>query len=126
MNKPKRVLCKRSLIIGKDYYIDEKTGEEIKYDNRMLVAGDWYDIVYNENDSDKTFTIIDNQGHKHLHWMYTDEDKKNWPSFCKDYGPRDYAKWFYTPDELEKKSHRQLLLKERFPLFCQECLKELN
>lgn len=106
--KPRRVLCKRSLVIGDDYYFDEITDEKKPRDNRMLVKGDWYDVVYNENDNDKTFSIIDNQGCLHLHWMYTEEDKKNWPSICKDYGPRDYAKWFYTPQELEKKRQREL------------------
>jgi len=106
--KPERVLCKRSLIIGDDYYFDEITGEKKPRDNRMLVKGNWYDVVYNDNDNEKTFSIIDNQGCMHLHWMYTEEDKKDWPSFCKDYGPRDYARWFYTPEELEKKRQREL------------------
>ncbi|GAG27896.1 unnamed protein product, partial [marine sediment metagenome] len=35
-----------------------------------------------------------------------------WPSFCKKYGPRDYAKWFYTHDELEKRKMRQLNLEK--------------
>lgn len=109
MEKPKRVLCKRSLIIGDDHWWDESVTPPIKVprDNRMLVKGDWYDLVYNENDTDETFSIIDNQGHPHLHWMYSEEDKKNWPSICKDYGPRDYAKWFYTPEELKKKWTRE-------------------
>ncbi len=106
--KPEKVLCKRSLVIGEDYYYDEITGEKKPRDNRMLVKGDWYDVIFNPNDTDKTFSIIDNQGHLHLHWMYTEDDKKGWPSFCKDYGPRDYAKWFYTPEELEKKRQREL------------------
>lgn len=110
--KPNRVLCKRSLIIGDDYYISESTGRRISRDNRMLVKGVWYDVVFNENDTDETFTIIDNQGHKHLHYMYTEEDKKKWPSICKYYGPRDYAKWFYTPEELAKRRIRTLNLIE--------------
>ena len=84
--KPERVLCKRSLIIGDDYYFDEITNEKKFRDNRMLVKGDWYDVVLNENDNEKTFSIIDNQENIHLHWMYTEEDKKDWPSICKDYG----------------------------------------
>lgn len=102
-----RYLCKRSLVIGESYYYDENDNK-IEHDNRMLVAGDWYYVVFNENDTDKTFTVIDNQGNKHLFYMYGEEDKKDWPSFCKDYGPRDYAKWFYTPEELEKKRQREL------------------
>lgn len=87
MKKPKKVLCKRSLIIG---------------DNRMLTSGIWYDVVYNKNDTDKTFSVIDNDGRLHLHYMYSEGDKKDWPDFCKNYGPRDYAKWFYTLGELRK------------------------
>ena len=102
-----RYLCKRSLVVGETFYYDENDNK-IERDNRMLVSGDWYDVVYNENDNDKTFTVIDNQGNKHLFYMYTEEDKKDWPSFCNNYGPRDYAKWFYTPRELEKKRQREL------------------
>ena len=51
MIRPERVLCKRTLIIGDDYYIDEETGEKIPHDNRMIVKGDWYDVVYNKYDS---------------------------------------------------------------------------
>lgn len=110
MEKPKKVLCKRSLIIGEPFYYDENDNK-IERDNRMLVKGDWYDVVHNDNDTDKTFSIIDNQGNLHLHWMYSEEDKKDWPSFCKDYGPRDYAKWFYTPSELELRAKRQINFK---------------
>lgn len=106
MIKPKRVLCKRSLIIGDPYYFDAITDEKIERDNRMLVAGHWYDVVHNPNDTEDTFSIIDNQGNLDLHFMYTEDDKKNWPSICTDYGPRDYAKWFYTPEELDKKRLR--------------------
>ena len=105
--KPKRVLCKRTDICGDPFYYDQMTDEKIERDNRMLVAGDWYDVVYNENDTDETFSIIDNQGNLHLHYMYTEEDKKHWPSFCNEYGPRDYAKWFYTPEELKKRESRK-------------------
>lgn len=105
--RPERVLCKRTSICGDDYYFDEITGEKIIQDNRDLVKGVWYDIVPNPNDGDKTFSIIDNKGNRHLFYMYDEEDKINWPSFCKDYGPRDYAKWFYTPEELEKKKQRE-------------------
>lgn len=104
--KPTKVLCKRTLTIGQPYYHDDY-GNKLTRDNRMLVKGEWYNVVYNEHDSDQTFTIIDNQGHPHLHYMYTEEDKKNWPSFCKKYGPRDYTKWFYTPEELQLKQQRE-------------------
>lgn len=105
--KPTKVLCKRSLVIGDPYYYQEGTNIKKPSDNRMLVKGVWYDVVYNEHDNDNTFTIIDNQGHLHLHYMYTDQDKQNWPPFCKKYGPRDYAKWFYTPEELSLKQQRE-------------------
>ena len=106
MKKPRKVLCKRSLVIGDPYWWDETINPPVKVerDNRILVAGDWYDVVYNKNDSDKTFSIIDNQGNLHLHFMYDEEDKKHWPDICKNYGPRDYSKWFYTPEELEKRN----------------------
>jgi len=90
MEKPNRILCKRTLTIG-DY----------NRDNRMLVAGDWYDVVYNVNDNDDTFSIIDNQGHMHLHYMYGDENDDNYRL------SRTYAKWFYTPNELRKKKLRK-------------------
>lgn len=103
MIKPKRVLCKRSLIIGDDYYWDDFffPAKKRYCDNRMLVAGDWYDVVYNENNTDETFSIIDNQGHLHLHFMYGEENDNNYNL------PRTYAKWFYTPKELEKMELRK-------------------
>jgi len=103
MIKPTRVLCKRSLIIGDDYYWDESVSPPVKYwrTNRMLVAGEWYDVVYNENDNEETFSIIDNQGNLHLHYMYGEENDNNYNL------ARTYAKWFYTPKELEKKELRK-------------------
>lgn len=68
----------------------------------MLISGVWYEVVYNKNDTDKTFSIIDSDGCLHLHYMYSEEDKKDWPDFCENYGPRDYSKWFYTLGELRK------------------------
>ncbi len=94
-------LCKRSLVIGDPYYYDVNDNK-IDRDNRMLVAGDWYDVVYNKNDTDETFSIIDNRGNKHLFFMYGDENDDNYNL------PRTYAKWFYTPKELEKKKQREL------------------
>ena len=107
MIKPEKLLCKRSLIIGDHPSYTYLPGLRIEVDNRMLVAGDWYDVVYNDNDGDNTFTIRDHQGKPHLFYIYTEEDKKDWPDICKDYGPRDYAKWFYTPQELKKRNERR-------------------
>jgi len=103
MIKPNKVLCKRSLIIGDDYYWDESVlpPVKIKCDNRMLVVGNWYDVVFNKNDSENTFSIIDNQGHMHLHFMYGEKNDNNYNL------PRTYAKWFYTPKELEKRELRK-------------------
>lgn len=98
MNKPERVLCKRSMIIGDPFYYDDNDNK-IEKDNRMLVEGEWYDVVCNENDTEETFSIIDNQGSLHLFYIYEDDTNHNLP--------RTYAKWFYTPGELEKKQTRQ-------------------
>src|ERR1039458_7966142 len=98
MVKPTRVLCKRTHFSGKNHWWDETVSPPVRHecDNRMLVAGDWYDVVENHNDSwnekNKTFTIIDNQKNPHLFFMYDDQDKSNWPDICTKYGPRDYAK----------------------------------
>lgn len=108
MKKPSKVLCKRTLTSGDTFWWDDTVSPPVRHerDNRMLVAGDWYDVVHNENDSwdeEKrkfTFTVIDNQGHPHLHFMYEQQDMASWPDTCIKYGPRDYAKWFYTPEEL--------------------------
>lgn len=106
MIKPTKVLCKRSLIIGDDYYWNEDVFPAVKIsrDNRMLVAGDWYDVVYNEHDTGITFTILDNQKKKHLFYMCGEENDNN----SNHRLPRTYAKWFYTPKELEKKRLREL------------------
>lgn len=98
MEKPKSVLCKRSLIIGDPFYYDEITHEKIEYDNRMLVAGDWYLVVFNENDTEETFSIIDNHGKRHLFYIYDDDKNHKLP--------RTYTKWFYTPSELKKRNTR--------------------
>ena len=78
MIKPNKVLCKRSLIIGDDYYWDESIfpAKRVSCDNRMLVTGNWYDVVFNKNDNNYNL-------------------------------PRTYAKWFYTPKELEKRELRK-------------------
>lgn len=106
--KPTKVLCKRTLTSGKSYWWDDTVSPPVRheYDNRMLVADNWYDVIESKNDSwnaekrQFTFTIIDNQKKPHLFFMYEEQDKKDWPDFCSLYGPRDYAKWFYTPEEI--------------------------
>jgi hypothetical protein len=103
MKRPTKVLCKRSLIVERS----EFEFFSPKRERYMLVAGDWYNVVYNENDTCQTFSIIDNQGKRHLFYVYTRKDRKSWPDFCKKYGPRDYSKWFYTPQELEKRNERR-------------------
>ncbi len=111
MEKPTAVLCKRTLTIGEPFYYKEGDDVKIPRDNRMLVKGNWYLVVDNEHDGNNTFSIIDNQGSVHLHYMYTDEDRKSWPTtklWRDGYGPRDYSKWFYTPEELEKRVLRQM------------------
>lgn len=108
MIKPTKVLCKRTETSGKPYWWDMEANPPIRHahDNRMFVAGNWYDVVPSKNDSwdeekrEFTFTVIDNQGNPHLHFMYEQQDMAKWPDICTKYGPRDYAKWFYTPEEL--------------------------
>jgi hypothetical protein len=105
--RPKKVLCKRGYTSGKDHWWDKTVSppERRETDNRWLIEGEWYEVVFNEhdcwNDKKKTFSILNNQGNRSLYYMYTDEDKENWPEGCDMYGPRDYSKWFYTPEELE-------------------------
>ncbi len=66
------------------------------------------------SEKDKTFTVVDNQGNPHLHYVYSKEDYKNGVNlvfkkgYNDKYGPRDYAKWFYTPEELAVREERQL------------------
>lgn len=112
MKRPTRVLCKRTCISGEDHWWEsEGSAEPPEFpkrhprENRMHVKGEWYDVVFNENDKwgrvHKTFTILDKMGNKHLFFMYTDKDKKKFPKYCDLYGTRDYEKWFYTPEEVE-------------------------
>ena len=118
--KPTKVLCKRTLTNGDTFWWDDSVVPPVRHehDNRMLVAGDWYDVIENENDSwdeekrSFTFTILDNQKKRHLFFMYDEEDKANWPDICTKYGPRDYAKWFYTPEELELLAQGKFKLEE--------------
>lgn len=115
MIKPTKVLCKRIFQISKPFWWDDEGSisppdhpKRHDYDSRDLVEGEWYDVVENENDvwdtkKDKyTFTILNHQGKKSLHYMYTDEQRANFPDHCDAFGPRDYAKWFYTPEELKE------------------------
>jgi hypothetical protein len=116
--KPTKVLCKRTLTSGKTFYWDDTVSQRHERDNRMLVEGNWYDVIESKNDSwneekrNFTFTIIDNQGNPHLFFMYGENDMLSWPDICTYYGPRDYAKWFYTPEELELLAQGKFKLKE--------------
>ena len=96
-NKPLRFLCKRTQTNGDDYQI--QFYRVVPRDNRMLVAGVWYYVVYNENDSEQTFSILDHMGNRHLFYMYGEENDQNYNL------SRTYAKWVYTPNEFSK--HRQ-------------------
>jgi hypothetical protein len=103
--KPTRVLCKRTSKCGENFYWDESVFPKVKrkFDNRMLVKGHWYDVVYNENDTDETFSIKDNQGNLELFWMYENEDNHKLS--------RTYSKWFYTPSELQTKKIMEAIKK---------------
>lgn len=108
MERPTKVLCKRTLTSGEDHWWDESIDPPIRHehDNRTLVAGTWYDVVENPHtswDEEKrrfSFSILDNQKKLHAFRMYEEQDKANWHDACVKYGPNDYAKWFYTPEEL--------------------------
>lgn len=100
MNKPTKVLCKRTLTSGKPFWWDEEGSVEPpdhpkRHDceNRMLIEGTWYEIT-KWSDDDKWFWVIDSQGNPHAHAVYTDEDMIH--------APRDYSKWFYTPEEISQ------------------------
>lgn len=49
MKRPTKVLCKRTLTNGDTYWWDNSGLTPIKHDrdNRMLVKGDWYYVIYN-------------------------------------------------------------------------------
>lgn len=99
LKKLGKVLCKRTSAIGKNHWWDKNASPPVRHDreNRMLVEGDWYDIIEWEKDG---FRIIDNQGNRHYFAVY--EDGAKFPGHCDMFGPGDYAKWFYTPEELEQ------------------------
>jgi len=94
------------MTIGDNHWWDKNVVPPVRHDkeNRMLIKGTWYDVIDEKdgtwNDKEKWFKIIDSQGSPHAFSVYTEEDKKNFPSHCDKYGPRDYEKWFYTTEEL--------------------------
>lgn len=99
-------IIRATTISGKPFWWDEEGSVEPpdhpkRHDceNRMLIEGTWYEIT-KWSDDDKWFWVIDSQGNPHAHVVYTEEDKKKFPSHCDLHGPRDYSKWFYTPEEL--------------------------
>lgn len=99
-----KVLCKRTLTSGKPFWWDDEgtvapPDHPKRHDreHRMFIEGTWYEIT---KWKDNSFWVIDSQGNPHAHTVYSEEDKKNFPDHCDLYGPCDYAKWFYTPEEL--------------------------
>lgn len=97
MLKPKRVLCKRSYSLG-----DEETWlgfKKIKLDNRWYIEGQWYDVVYNENDTDETFSVKNHQGNTELFFIYGSDDENL---------TRTYKKWFYSIEEIREMKLNQL------------------
>jgi hypothetical protein len=101
MLKPKRVLCKRTYSLG-----DEETWigfKKVKLDNRWYIEGQWYDVVYNENDTDETFSVRNHQGDTELFFMYESDDENL---------TRTYKKWFYSAQEIREMKLNQLGLCE--------------
>lgn len=100
--KPKKVLCKRTLTLGEDsYYPDWGLSRKLfKVDNRVITEGQWYDVVYNEHDTERTFSIIDNKGEINLFFMYDTDDENL---------PRAYTKWFYTQQQIREKKIDEIL-----------------
>lgn len=98
-----KVLCKRELESGKSFWWDKGSTSHPKHpkrhlrENRMLIEGEWYEVV---KWKDNSFWIIDSQGNSHSFTVYSDNDKENFPNHCDVFGPGDYSKWFYTPEEL--------------------------
>lgn len=96
--RPKKVLCKKGYTLGNDYqYIGFN---KVKVDNRVLIEGQWYDTVYNKNDDDNTFTIIDNHGDKNLYIIYDSDEY---------FLARNYAEWFFTIDEMRDMKINKIL-----------------
>ena len=98
MLKPKRVLCKRSYSLGDDFqYIG--WGKKVKVDNRWYIEGQWYDVIYNENDTDQTFSVRNHQGDTELFFMYESDDENL---------TRTYKKWFYSIEQIREMKLNQL------------------
>lgn len=100
--KPTKVLCKRTLTIGEDFYYPDwgLSIKRIKVDNRVVIEGQWYDVVYNENDDERTFSIIDNRGEMNLYFMYDSDDEDL---------PRTYKKWFYSIEQIREQKINTIL-----------------
>ncbi len=98
MLKPKRVLCKRSYSLGdKEYYIGFT---KVKLDNRCYIEGEWYDVVYNKNDTEQTFSVRNHKGNTELFFMYESDDENQ---------TRTYTKWFFTIQEMREMKIKDLL-----------------
>jgi hypothetical protein len=97
MLKPKRVLCKRSYSLGDDFQYIGFT--KVKLDNRWYIEGEWYDVVYNENDTDETFSVRNHQGDTELFFIYESNDENL---------ARTYKKWFYSIEEIREMKLNQL------------------
>lgn len=107
MLKPKRVLCKRSYSLGDDFQYIGFT--KVKVDNRWYIKGQWYDVVYNENDSvsdtlsldstNETFSVKNHQGDTELFFMYESDSEDL---------TRTYKKWFYSIEEIREMKLNQL------------------
>lgn len=99
-----RILCKREFKIGKPFWWDDEGSvsppdypKRHVCENRMLIEGQWYEIT---KWKDNSFWVTNSQGNSSAHTVYSDEDRANFPDHCDVYGPCDYSKWFYTPEEL--------------------------
>ena len=97
MLKPKRVLCKRSYSLGDDFQYVGFT--KVKLDNRWYIEGQWYDVIYNENDTDQTLSVRNHQGDTELFFMYESNDENL---------ARTYKKWFYSIEEIREMKLNQL------------------
>jgi len=81
MEKPNRLLCKRSYQIGQSIKITE---------------GQFYEVVYNPHDTEETISIKHDFGLISLYYMYPEDQDDNHNL------SRTYTKWFYTKKELAK------------------------
>lgn len=101
-----KVLCKRTLTSGKPFWWDDEGSvsppdhpKRHQCENRSFIEGTWYEIT-KWSDDGKWFWVTDSEGNPHANCVYTQEEKDSFPDYCDLHGPRDYAKWFYTPEEL--------------------------